>query len=280
MSHKYTLQPTRADHPIKQRLEYTTIRQSINALEEVGLEALAKIEALLHPLPPDPVPPAPGTPIEMLPLLQDTEDQGQQGSCFAFGGTHAQNLCEGIQGKAQSPVTYSPACLSWNTRALMGTTDQDSGGNLGDAIQSQEQTGTCLSSLMPYNQDVFNVPPDAAAVADEANHKAKFKAYPLDISKWENITTALADGCPVYFGFFVWQGFEDGAKSDGTVPPPDGTNLGGHANLLFFTSTAPAGTAGDQNSWGKTWGLNGRCWFPSSAIGTLMEAYALVPLDA
>jgi hypothetical protein len=306
MRHKYLLKPTRADHPIRQRPFFHEIAAELAKLDIPLLSDLEAIEELLRkrkatpPLPPDPTPvppepqptppapspapptpdPTPEAPLDMLPLLQPSGDQGQQGSCFAFAGTHVQNLCEAIVAGAPSPKTYSEACLSWNTRALMGTTDQDSGGNLGDAIQAQEQTGTCVSALMPYDQNVFNVAPSADAVADEATHKAGFKAYPLDYSNPANIDAALASGYPIYFGFYVWNGFEN-ASSDGTMPSPDGSNLGGHAQF-FFETPVPASVGydawPDQNSWGiSEWGLNGRCWFPKSAISTIMDGYVLVP---
>jgi hypothetical protein len=293
MARKYLLQPTRADHPVKLRPFYHEVAEELAKLETVTLNDLAIVDSFVldrrhqvsppapTPVPPSPAPAPASKPVDMLPLLQPPGDQGQQGSCSAFAGTHAQNLCEALAGAppalGPSSTTYSEACLYWNTRALMGTTDQDSGGNLGDAIQAQEQNGTCISSLDGYNDAVFNQAPDAAAVADEANHKAKFHAYPIDTSNPANITKALEDGNPVYLGFYVWQGFEN-TGSDGIVPPPDGTNLGGHAQLFFFTPSAPAGTWGDQNSWGDGWGLGGRCWFPQAAVSTIMEAYALVPV--
>lgn len=295
MSRAYKLQKTPENHVTKLRPTYSEIREDLAQLETVALTDLKKLEEAAFgrrttPVPPDPapapkteppLPPAPVTPIDMQPLLQPTEDQGQQGSCFAFAGTHAQNLCEGLAKNPPSPSTptYSPACLSWNTRVMMGTSDQDSGGNLGDAILAQEQTGTCGEALMPYNQDVFNVPPDAAAVADEATHKATFKAYPLDMSSPANLDQALADGYPVYLGFWVWQGFEN-TGPDGICPPPDGTNLGGHAQLFFYTENfKPLDTWADQNSWGEMWGLNGRCWFPRTGFSTIMDAYVLVPVS-
>ena len=293
---KYLLKPTRSDHPVKLRPFLHEIADEIAKLEAPILADLEKLEGLVldrrHAAPtpsPDVVPSTPpaapvAAPVDMLPLLQESGDQGQQGSCFAFAGTHAQNLCEALAPAtpAPSPVVYSEACLSWNTRLLMGTTDQDSGGNLGDAIQAQEQTGTSLAALMPYNEEIFNVAPDAAAVADEANHKAKFHAYPIDISDPANIDKALADGYPVYLGFWVWQGFES-TGSDGVVPAPDGSNLGGHAQLFFATDISKLGWTDawpDQNSWGKGWGLEGRCGFPRAAASTIMEAYGLVPLAA
>lgn len=302
MAHKYKLQLSRADHPVRLRPFLHEMRDDLAKLEAPILADLEKIEAMVldrrhrapTPVPPDPTPtpppqppapaPSPTAAVDMLPLLQDTGDQGQQGSCFSFAGTHAQNLCEALAPAtpAPSPVTYSEACLSWNTRVRMGTSDQDSGGNLCDAIQVQEQVGTSLSALMPYNDEVFNVAPDAAAVADEANHKAKFKAYPVDLSDPANIDKALADGYPVYLGFWVWQGFEN-TGTDGIVPPPDGSNLGGHAQLFFATDISKLGWTDawpDQNSWGAGWGLNGRCGFPRSAASTIMEAYALVPVAA
>lgn len=293
MAHKYLLHKTRADHPILQRPFYHEIAEELAKLQAPVLADLAALEKLVldrrHTAPtptPDPQPaptPSPAAaPVDMLPLLQPTGDQKDQGSCFAFAGTHGQNLCEALAVASPAPslVTYSEACLSWNTRVLMGTSDQDSGGNLGDAIQAQEQTGTCLSALMPYNSEIFNVPPDATATADEANHKAKFKAYPIDVSDPANIDKALADGNPVYLGFWVWQGFES-TGSDGVVPAFDGTNLGGHAQLFFWTDISKLGWTDawpDQNSWGAGWGLNGRCGFPRSAASTIMEAFALVPV--
>jgi hypothetical protein len=286
---KYSLQPTRPDHPVKLRPFLHEIREELTKFAAPLLSDLTTIENLvLHrrsdPTPnptPEPTPPTPApTPapplVDMLPLLQAVRDQGTQGSCFAFAGTAIQALGEGVSANPPGVIqnVYAPADLSWNTRVLMGTQDQDSGGNLGDAIQSME-SGTCIEPLMPYNQDVFATPPDTAAVSDSTNHPLKGKFYPIDISDPKNIDDALADGRPVYLGFSVWQGFES-TGSDGIVPPPDGTDLGGHAQVFFSTTVVPDGTWPAQNSWGVGWGLAGREWFPKSGFSTLIEAYALV----
>jgi hypothetical protein len=285
---KYSLKPTRNDHPIKQRPFYSEIRDELNELETVALKDLVEIENRVldrrpnAPTPspdPTPAPPATATSVDMLPLLQPVRDQGQQGSCFAFAGTAGQALCDalGSTPPAVSGNEYAPADLSWNTRKIMGTTDQDSGGNLGDACQAME-AGTCLESFMPYNQEVFATAPSSAAAADSVKHPFKGRFYPIDMSTEGALDQALADGCPVYIGFWVWQGFEN-TGSDGVVPPPDGSNLGGHAQLFFFTPSAPAGTWGDQNSWSSSWGLNGRCWFPKVGLSTIMDAFVMVPVS-
>ena len=293
MARNYTLVPTRPDHPILQRPFLHEVVGELDKLESVALADLDAIEQRVlqrrhipnpdpDPTPPDPqpIPNPPAAPVNMLPLLQAVRDQGQEGACFAFAGTAAQALCEALASHPPAPVAnvYAPADLSWNTRALMGTTDQDSGGNLGDAIQAMEQTGTCLEQFMPYSDKVFATPPDAAADINQGLHKFSGKAYPIDMSDGgQNFLNALAAGYPVYFGFNVWQGFE-GTGSDGIVQPPDGTNLGGHANLAYFDPEAPAGTCGDQNSWGESWGVKGRCRFPiKAAASTIIEAYGLVP---
>ena len=287
MSRAYKLVPTPDDHSIFDRPFFHEIAEELAKFEAPLLKDLEAIEEFLRrkkhePAPPPPAPgpgPAPSEPVDMLPLLQDTEDQGQQGSCFAFAGTHAQNLCEALVLGAPQPVKYSPACLSWNTRSIMGTTNQDSGGNLGDAITAQEQVGTCIEDVMPYNQYVFDVPPDTEAITNEALHRAGFKAYPLDFSKPENIDSALAAGYPIFFGFYVWGGFEKTA-SDGTMSMPDGSNLGGHAQLAYYTpvpASVPYPAWPAQNSWDKTFGLLGREWFPKEAISTIMDGFVLVP---
>jgi hypothetical protein len=215
----------------------------------------------------------------MLPLLQPVRDQRQQGSCFAFAGTACQAGADALSATppAASTRVYAPADLSWNTRVIMGTTDQDSGGDLGDAVLAIE-SGTCLEQFMPYDPAVFATPPSADANANAAVNGFKGKFYPIDLSDPSHIDKALADGCLVYFGFSVWQGFENTGR-DGVVPAPDGTDLGGHAQLFFSTPGAPAGTWPGQNSWGPDWGLAGREWFPKSAISTLMEAYACVTVS-
>lgn len=298
MSRKYLLKPTPSDHPVKQRPFLHEIRDELNALETVGMEALKAIEAAAlgrrknvePPTPPTPAPdpgPAPNpepqaAPLDMLPVLQDVRDQGDQGSCFAFAGTAAQAACEGmaLTPPARIPTVYAPADLSWNTRFLMGTTGQDSGGDLGDAILAQENPGTCEEKFMPYDPAVFATPPNSDALANGNTHKATFKAYPVDVSSAANIDQALADGYIIYFGFGVWNGFESTA-SDGTMSAPDGSNVGGHAQLLFYTQVPltvgyPAWPG--QNSWGLGWGLAGREWFRKDALSTIWEAYALVPV--
>ena len=279
MARRYTLQPTRPDHPVKQRPFYREIRADVAAVENILISDLDAIERLVRRGGPPQPPPVPGASVDMLPLLQQVRDQGDQGSCFAFAGTACQALTDGLTSGSASQTVYAPADLSWNTRVLMGTTDQDSGGNLGDALLAMEQTGTCVEADMPYNPSVYATAPSSDAQANAATHKWSGRGYPIDVSDAANITNALADGYPVLLGFSVWTGFEHTGR-DGVVPAPDGSNLGGHAQLFFAAPGAPAGTWGDQNSWGDGWGISGRCWFPQSGLSTIIEAYAMVSVSS
>jgi papain like protease len=279
---RYNLKPTPANHVVKLRPFYHELRAALDAIENPVLADLIKIENDIFERKnagtPAPAQPPPSVPFSMVPFLRPTLDQGTEGDCGAFAGCAAQALCEGIQAKTQNAFDYSQQDLYWNTRSIAGTTGSDSGVVIGDVVLAQENVGTCEESFFPYVAGQFTTPPPPDAVANEAQHKAKFKAYPLDTTDPGNIIQALGDGCPVIFGFEVPPSFEN-CPADGILPDPTGeSSLGGHANLLFYDPECPVNYLSDQNSWGAGWGLNGRCRMPLEAyVSRFIEAYVLVP---
>lgn len=255
---------------------YSQMREELLALENIAIADFERIEqAILGGRSRTPLPPAPIAPLDTSGYVPDALDQGDEGDCAAFAFCAGKTTCEGIGQGSRSTNAYAQQFAYWVCRMLMGTTDQDSGSNLGDMLLGAEQSGTALANVDPYVAGEFATPPSAAAFADAKDRLFSGKAYPL-ILDIAHISLALADGYPVLFGFGVWQGFESGTDSSGAVPDPDGTNLGGHANLLYFDPAAPSRTWADLNSWGQGWGRQGKCWWPQSGLPTIMEAYALV----
>ena len=74
------------------------------------------------------------------------------------------------------------------------------------------------------------------------------------------VKQALALGFPVPFGATLYPAFED-VGSDGKVPMPEGTSIGGHAMLIVGYDLLKQVYI-VRNSWGTDWGDKGYCYFP------------------
>ena len=91
-------------------------------------------------------------------------DQCQLGSCTAHGSLAAFAFCDFQPGAATQAL--SRLQVYYDTRAMEGTADQDSGGNIRDAVKVLATNGAAPESLWPYDVGRFAAkPPDAVYAA-------------------------------------------------------------------------------------------------------------------
>lgn len=195
-------------------------------------------------------------------------DQGQLGSC---GPNACSKLIRYCMSKAGNPSPPDPSRLFiyYNTRALMGTTRQDSGVENRYMLQAVARYGWCDESAWAYNIRKFTTKPPASCYTQGARRKvADYGTVPQNLA---SMRQALASGHPFIFGFTVYESFEsDAVAATGVVPMPADTEgiLGGH-DVLFVGYDDATQRFTFLNSWGTGWGKNG--------YGTIPYAYATNP---
>jgi C1A family cysteine protease len=199
-------------------------------------------------------------------------DQGQQGSCTGHGTAGVVMFDQKKQG--EPIIVPSRAMLYYDARLPEGTTGQDAGAQVRDAVAGLAQYGACPDSEFPYSDDVFNVAPSQQDYADGTRQEAVV----YEAIRYPHLNQALASGYPFVFGFTVYESFEgDQSLSTGVVPIPanDEQVLGGHCvwcwgyNARFSSAfTAPNGkripprSKAIRNSWNATVGDGGDFYLP------------------
>lgn len=163
--------------------------------------------------------------LESDPAMPAVWDQGQLGSCTAHG-TLAAFAWASNKGGSNDPM-LSRLQIYYNTRALEGTTDQDSGGQIRDAIKASTQ-GVAPETDWPYDIAKFATKPSAKAVK-AAKQNVDLQYLRVDASN-QGITSCLADGFPVVVGLTLFPSFEsdEAIKSGVCAGDTDGSPIGGH----------------------------------------------------
>lgn len=178
---------------------------------------------------------------------QPVLDQGQLGACVAHG------TCGAVLFR-QPDFMLSRLWLYYNARKLEGTTHEDAGCEIRDAVKVLVSKGAPPETDWPYDISKFAKRPPAKATND-----AKKEV----ILKYERIATpqdaraCIASGSPYIVGFTLFESFEsDEVAKTGMVPmPKEGERIiGGHCVLGFGYDETH-----DEylNSWSDQWGNGG-----------------------
>ena len=203
-------------------------------------------------------------PTDDIPVL----DQGQQGSCTGHGPSVLVMFDQHAQG--ETVTVPSRAMIYYDARKSEGTTDQDSGAQVRDALMSIVTSGVCPDSEFPYSDQVFDVAPSAQDYADAV----KQEALVYEAVRYPHVNQALASGFPVVCGATLYESFESPeANSTGVIPIPQPGEqvIGGHCfaitgfNSAFTASgnnATPPRTKKCRNSWGTGWGDHGNFYLP------------------
>jgi len=187
-------------------------------------------------------------------------DQGQLGSCTA----NAIGAAYEFDQRRQQLTDFMPSRLFvyYNERLIEGTVDSDSGAQIRDGIKTVAKAGVCSEDTWPYDIARFRDQPAATAYAEAEQHQAI--VYRRVIQNLHQMQGCLADGCPIVFGFSVYESFESAdVAHTGVVPlPPRGETLvGGHAVVAVEYDDAQQRFL-VRNSWGTGWGMAGYCTMP------------------
>lgn len=193
-------------------------------------------------------------------------DQGQCGSCWAFGATEAlsDRLCIASSGKTN--VVLSPQYLVNCDTNNYGC----NGGYLNLAWNFLKTKGAPLNSCVPYTATDGTCPTKCADGSALTFYKAaSVSSYTTPAS----IEAAVLATGPIEVAFTVYQDFM--AYTSGVYKHTYGSALGGHAVKLVGWGVS--GTTNYwicQNSWGSSWGLQGFFWIAFGQCGIDSQGYA------
>ena len=222
----------------------------------------------------------PTKPVDLRPNFPAVYDQGQTGSCVGNATAGAIQYTR----MAQSLPNWVPSRLFiyYNARVLEGTTDQDAGSEIRDAVKQVVKLGVCSEIEWPFDPAQLTTKP--SDVSYELATHAKVIKYAAVAQKIDHLLSCLNHNLPIIFGCNVFDAMEsENAARSGiiTMPEPDEQSIGGHAMLIV-------GWKPDsqqfivRNSWGSGWGLGGYCLFPRDYIlnPDLSSDFWTVLLDA
>lgn len=197
--------------------------------------------------------------VDLSKKCSNIENQQNLGSCTAqmLAGIVEYNNIKWADKPSRKQV--SRLFEYYATRLIDGTTEEDSGAYIRDAIKAAAKYGCIWESKWKYDISKFAVNPPQVVWNEAAQHKivSYFRIEDGDI---ETMKQTLASGYLIGFGFVVYDNMMNYIKGDIlSKPDTNASMLGGHAVVLVgYDDSKNAFKV--RNSWGKEWGDNGYFW--------------------
>jgi len=198
--------------------------------------------------------------VDLRPQCSPVEDQGQLGACTSFGTIGALEFLELKDGKPLNILSH--LFEYYNSRLLEGTTNQDSGAQIRDAIKAAKMYGICTEKTLPYIIKNFKKKPSTACYTEAT--KYELITYKTVNQTLNDMQSCLASGYPIIIGMSVYESFESQEVAQtGIVPMPKNNEqlLGGHCVLVVGYDNASQRFI-VKNSWNTTWGIQGYFTIP------------------
>lgn len=193
-----------------------------------------------------------------------TYDQGPMNSCVGNGTAL---LFYYLRQKEGLPI-FNPSRLFiyWNARAMRGTTGQDQGCVIRDAIKSVNTLGVCSEDDWKYDKNLVFKKPDTNSYNQALlNQSIEYTKIPRDL---EQIKNCLYEGYPFVLGFRVPKSFTSSqTRNTGIVETPLSNESldNGHAVLIIGWNDDKK-LLQFRNSYGPKWGDKGNGYLRYAAI--------------
>lgn len=203
-------------------------------------------------------------------------DQGQCGSCWAFGAT------EGLE--SRRCIACGGVVEDLSEQDLVSCDKSDygcQGGYLDHAWKYLTNTGTVSDACYPYTSGTSGqtgtCQSSCPGEGDWEKHCAKVGTM-VQPRRVADIQAEIMKNGPIECGFTVYQDFF--SYTDGVYRHKSGGMAGGHAVLMTGWGVADDGTPYwlIKNSWGPNWGLGGffkilrgsnECGIESNVVGSV-----------
>lgn len=207
-------------------------------------------------------------------------DQGYTGSCTG----HGTGLCAAVE---RNVKPRSPYFIYYEARRIIGETGVDNGAYIRDAVKVCADLGAPVMSKWPSLPGNLLADPDIKADADAAKRKVFTYHRLRGVNGGQEFRSCLASGHLFTIGFTCFSNlFSPQTEATGIVAMPEGPDEGGHCIAVIgydddFRSSVwaqeamqrgmpesaiPARAYEFQNSWGTSWGRNGRGVFPAEYL--------------
>ncbi|MFP5502298.1 MAG: C1 family peptidase [Candidatus Sericytochromatia bacterium] len=185
-------------------------------------------------------------------------DQGELGACTAFA--MGKGMREHMARKnGERVVPLSALFMYYETRKVLGSIDEDSGGTITDGMAVMKKVGVAEEQTWAYDIAKFKIKPPSAAYSEAKEFKVK-ETIPL--GSLNDVKQMLAEGNPVAFGYIVYDSFTKiGASGKMPMPKAGEKTLGGHAVVAVGYDDQKKHLI-VRNSWGSKWADDGYFYMP------------------
>jgi len=206
--------------------------------------------------------------------MHPIRDQGQCGSCWAFGSTEAFADRFTIASKGAVNVVFSPEDMVSCDKSDYGC----QGGYINMAWSYLEKTGVVSEECFPYGASSGTAP----ACQAKCSNGAAFKKYKCKSGSVVHPTTPagikaeLATNGPMEGAFSVYNDFF--SYKSGVYHHVSGSLAGGHAiKVLGYGNEGGLDYWLCANSWGPSWGESGYFKIKQGDCGINDQMYACSP---
>ncbi|WP_428264085.1 C1 family peptidase [Haliangium sp.] len=199
----------------------------------------------------------------VIPEHTPISDQGQRGTCVANAWMDALEILMGLESPGRV-VQLSRLFVYWTGRVLVGLEKQDRGVFLRAVAHQLRKIGVVEESYLPYRDslDAVLAPPPLHLYTMASNNRINsfYRIEAQGRQKLDEIELAVRANHPVVSAAPVDQAFLD-YRGGGQVMGVPGASLGLHAMIIVgVREVAGRRQFLRRNSWGSSWGDDGRAW--------------------